>query len=144
MKTIFLATFILLGSTARAFAGQAGDSTREHFAAIGDGNMTRVMAPYGASPQLNWVGGLFDGLHSGTGDIADTWGKFCDVHGPMQVVVSEFDESSNTSGATVVAKVTFTGKSSVTVRYVAHFRSGKLVSEIWQVGAGLAKNNAAG
>lgn len=134
MKPIFtIACALLLATAGTAQAGPASDAAQAHFAAIASGGISDVMRDYDDDARLNWVGGLYDGTHSGTAEIQSTWQKFKDVHGDMRVTLGQLEESANAKGATVIANVLFAGKTSVKVRYVLTYRGGKLVSETWQI-----------
>jgi hypothetical protein len=138
MKKLTLAATLAIASTGSAFASPETDAARAHFSAVGSGDTAAVMGAYGASAQLNWVGGPLDGVYLGADAIRATWEKFGKAVGPARVTVLGLEESANPKGATIVAKVQFDGKAQVKVRYVLTYRDGKLVNETWQVDPKLA------
>ncbi len=117
-------------------AGPADDA-RDHFAAIGAGNVDAIMSQYAADATLQWVGGPLNGVYVGSDKIKEVWGKFA-KNGPFEVSASKIEESANDKGATVTANVEFKGKAIIKVRYVLVYREGRLVNEIWQIDPKLA------
>ena len=127
-----LAFALSLAGTASALAGPATDLATQHIDAIAAVDGAKITAPYDAASTLHWVGGPLNGTYSGAA-IAETWGKFGKVTGPLKTTVTDMRESANPAGATVTANVVFTGKSDIKVRYTMLFQAGKLVDEIWQI-----------
>jgi hypothetical protein len=123
---------LFLVSAGAAYAGPAADNANEHFKAIAAGDVDAVMAKYGASPVLQWVGGPLDGAYAGDA-IKDVWTKFTKAQGKLELKVSDVVEHSNPKGTTVTANVQFTGKAPIKVYYVLVYRDGKLVNETWQI-----------
>lgn len=131
---------LLLASTlafAMAFANGAlaspSDDARQHFQAIGAGDVASLMRGYAEGARLNWVGGPLDGTYTGAASIQGVWEKFAKAAGKSKVDVDELEESANPKGATVTAKVRLDGNQKIKVRYVLTYREGKLVDETWQI-----------
>ncbi len=135
-------TLVLLSLSGAAFAGPAADNANQHFKAIAAGDVDGVMRAYGNDAQLQWVGGPLDGVYRGDAKIKETWAKFSQAQGKLQLAVSKLEESANPKGATVTANVEFTGKAPIKVRYVLTYRDNKLVSEVWQIDPNLAASPA--
>jgi hypothetical protein len=122
----------LAGATGGAFAGPSDDA-RAHFRAIASGDVQTVMAAYGDSTHLEWIGGPLDGAYTTQDAIRRVWTRFSDAQGPLTLGVDRLEESANPKGATVSANVLFEGKAAIKVRYVLTIRNGKVVAETWQV-----------
>lgn len=122
---------LLLASSTLTFAGPTDDA-QAHFKAIGAGEVDKIMAAYGDSATLQWVGGPLNGTYSGADKIKEVWGKFT-KNAPLEVVTSKVEEGVNPAGSTVTANVVFKGKAEIKVRYVLVYREGKVVNEIWQI-----------
>ena len=114
------------------------DDANAHFQAVAGGNVEQAMAGYAGDAVFQWVGGPLDGAYHGSESIRSVWAKFAKANAPLTVKVDQLAESANPKGATVTANVTFTGKSTIKVRYVLTYRDGKLVNEIWQIDPNLA------
>jgi ketosteroid isomerase-like protein len=139
MKTPTLATAaLLLSLSTAAFAGPAGDDARAHFAAIGAGDVAKLMQGYADNAQFDWVGGPLDGHYNGAQDIRALWEKFAKAQGPLKVTVDKLEEAGNPKGSTVTANVLFEGKQPIKVRYVLLYRGDKIVGETWQIAPALA------
>jgi hypothetical protein len=139
MKTrLFAAAAAALSLTCvSAFAGPKDDATA-HFQAIAAGHVDQIVAGYASGAVFQWVGGPLDGAYQGNDAIHGVWAKFAKANAPLTVKVEQLAESANPAGATVTANVTFSGKSTIKVRYVLTYRGGKLVNEIWQIDPKLA------
>lgn len=120
-----------------ALAGPKDDANA-HFQAIAAGKVDQVMAGYAGDAVFQWVGGPLDGAYRGNESIHGVWAKFAKANAPLAVKIEQLAESANPKGATVTANVTFTGKSTIKVRYVLTYRDGKLVNEVWQIDPNLA------
>ena len=129
-----IATLTLASS---AFAAPADDA-RNHFQAIGSGDVAAVMHGYADQAQFNWVGGPLDGTYSTQEAIRGVWTKFTQSQGALKVSVGQLEESANPKGSTISANVQFEGKAPIKVRYVLTYRDGKIVSETWQIDPKLA------
>jgi ketosteroid isomerase-like protein len=140
MKTLPFAavTALVLSLSPAAFAGQAADDARAHFAAIGAGDVDKVMSAYTEQATFDWVGGPLDGRYSGAKDIRALWEKFAKAQGALKVTVDKLEEAANLKGSTVTANVLFEGKQPIKVRYVLVYRGDKIVSETWQIAPALA------
>lgn len=138
MRRFSLLVICVVASVGDAFAGPASDTAVAHFNAIAAGDVPAIMSDYSDSAQLNWVGGPLDGTYAGGGAIRPTWEKFVKAAGPLKLTIGKIEESANPKGATVVANAQFEGKAQIRVRYVLTYRSGKLVSETWQIDPNLA------
>jgi SnoaL-like domain len=129
--SLCLAAAALAVSTA-TFADAAADA-QNHFQAIAAGYIDDVMAAYSGDARFEWVSGPLNGNYVGAKSIHQVWTKFAKVNGPLEVKVTNLEESANPAGATVTANVEFKGKKPIKVRYVLLYRSGKLIDEIWQI-----------
>ncbi|GAB2861690.1 hypothetical protein GCM10027277_33010 [Pseudoduganella ginsengisoli] len=136
MKKLSFAA-LLLSLSAAAFAGPADDA-RAHFAAIGAGDVDKVMGAYAEQASFDWIGGPLDGRYSGAKDIRALWEKFAKAQGTLKVSVDKVEEAANPKGSTVTANVLFEGKQPIKVRYVLVYRDGKIVGETWQIAPALA------
>lgn len=134
---LFAAVAALSLICAPALAGPKDDANA-HFQAIAAGNVEQVMAGYAGDAVFQWVGGPLDGAYRGSESIHGVWAKFAKANAPLTVKIDQLAESANPKGATVTANVTFTGKSTIKVRYVLTYRDGKLVNEVWQIDPNLA------
>lgn len=137
MKTSILfstiLTTLLLGASSASFASDATDSAKNHFQAIGAGDVGIVMRGYGDNSQLTWVGGPLDGSYSGSEKIRTVWEKLAKAQGALKASVDKLEESANPKGSTITANVQFEGKQTIKVRYVLTYRDNKLVNEVWQI-----------
>lgn len=140
MKRSLLAIALASISAGNAFAAQPAEDARQHFKAIGTGDLTQLMRTYANNARLSWIGGPLDGTYNGVDSIGAVWEQFTKAQGPLQVRVDKLDESANPKGATVTANVQFDGKQAIKVRYVLTYRDGKLVSETWQIDPKLTVN----
>lgn len=131
ISILFFALTALVSGT--SFADEVSDNARQHFQAIGVGDLSAVMQEYGANPQLTWIGGPLDGSYSGAASISAVWTKLNKAQGPLKVSIDKLEESANPKGATVTADVRFEGKDMIKVRYVLTYRDAKLVNETWQI-----------
>lgn len=132
-----LAGVLFFSVSVNAFAASTDDA-QNHFKAIAAGHVDQIMRGYADNAHFEWIGGPLNGAYVGTEKIMDVWTKFTKVNAPLEVSVSKVEESSNPAGETVTANVEFKGKSTIKVRYVLTYRSGKLVNEIWQIDPKLA------
>jgi SnoaL-like domain len=130
---------LFLSVSLGAFATST-DEARNHFKAIASGQVDEIMQGYADNAQFEWVGGPLNGTYTGTGKIREVWTKFTKANAPLEVSVSEVQQSANPAGETVTANVEFKGKSTIKVRYVLTYRGGKLVNEIWQIDPKLSGN----
>lgn len=137
MNRIHLAACALAMLSGAAIAGPADDA-RQHFEAIGAGNVDQLANAYTADSRLYWIGGPLDGVYAGADSIGDVWQKFSKAQGPLKVTVDKLEEAANPKGATVTANVMFEGKQPIKVRYVLTYREGKLLAETWQIAPALA------
>ena len=137
MNRIQLAACALVMLSGTAHAGPADDA-RQHFEAIGAGNIDQLASAYTADSRLYWIGGPLDGVYTGADGIGAVWQKFSKAQGPLKVTVDKLEEAGNPKGATVTANVMFEGKQPIKVRYVLTYREGKLVAETWQIAPDLA------
>lgn len=115
-----------------AFADAAADA-QHHFESIAAGYVDDVMAAYAGNARFEWVGGPLNGSYVGTKPIREVWTKFTQANGPLEIKVTNLQESANPAGATVTANVEFKGKHPIKVRYVLLYRGGKLIDEVWQI-----------
>jgi ketosteroid isomerase-like protein len=124
---------ILAAPVARA--ASPAEEARQHFQAIGAGDVGALSRGYADDAQLTWVGGPLDGRYVGPDAIRSVWEKFSKAQGTLEVAVDKLEESMNPKGATVTANVQFTGKapSAIKVRYVLTYREGRIVAETWQI-----------
>lgn len=137
-KSLILSTSVAtLLMASSAFAAPADDA-RNHFQAIGAGDVAAVMRGYADQAQFNWIGGPLDGTYSTQEAIRGVWSKFMQSQGALKVSVSQLEESANPKGSTISANVQFEGKTPIKVRYVLTYRDGKIVSETWQIDPKLA------
>ena len=137
-KSLILSTSVAtLLMASSAFAAPADDA-RNHFQAIGVGDVAAVMRGYADQAQFNWIGGPLDGTYSTQEAIRGVWSKFMQSQGALKVSVSQLEESANPKGSTISANVQFEGKTPIKVRYVLTYRDGKIVSETWQIDPKLA------
>lgn len=138
MRTLplYLAT-VALAFSAAGFAAPADDAQR-HFQAIASGKVDDIMASYSDKASFEWVGGPLNGTYAGKDQIRGVWTKFAKANAPLEVKVAKLEESANPDGATVTANVEFKGKNTIKVRYVLHYRNGKLTNEVWQIDPKLA------
>jgi hypothetical protein len=133
----FAAAAVLSLICVPALAGPKDDAN-DHFQAIAAGNVDKVMSGYAGDAVFLWIGGPLDGTYHGNESIHGVWAKFTKANAPLNVKVDQLAESANPKGTTVTANVTFTGKSTIKVRYVLTYRDGKLVNEVWQIDPNLA------
>lgn len=129
--SLYFATAAFALSTA-GFAAPADDAQR-HFQAIAAGKVDDIMAAYSEKANFEWVGGPLNGTYAGKDAIRGVWTKFAKANAPLDVKVAKLEQSANPAGATVTANVEFKGKNTIKVRYVLHYRDGKLTNEVWQI-----------
>ncbi|RQR52021.1 nuclear transport factor 2 family protein [Burkholderia sp. Bp9126] len=139
MKKFVLAATLVMAMTS-VHAGSSSVEAKQHFDAIGKGDISVLMRDYADFAQFNWVGGPLDGTYKGREAIRGVWEKFTRAQGPMKVSVSGLEEVANPKGASVTANVIFVGKQPIHVRYVLTYRNDKIASETWQIDAGSAAN----
>lgn len=132
MKKLFLPFTLAALVSYSAHADTLNDAQR-HFDAVASGQLEPIMQDYAEQATLNWVGGPLDGTYHGMAAIQSVWAKFTQAQGPLNVSVSNLEESGNPQGSTVSADVRYSGKQAITVRYVLTYRDNQIVSETWQV-----------
>lgn len=111
----------------------ASDDAQSHFEAIAQGDVPAIMSGYAQDARFEWVGGPLDGSYVGADRIREVWTKFAKGNAPLTASVSKLEESGNPAGSTVTANVEFKGKNTIKVRHALTYRSGKIVSEVWQI-----------
>ena len=110
------------------------EGVRQHFQAIGSGDVAAISQAYGEHAQLSWIGGPHDGTYRGADQIKGMWEKFTSAHGKLQVAVARIEESTNASGSTVTANVQLRGRQRrFKLRCVLTYRDGRIMAESWQV-----------
>ncbi len=129
-KHLAAAAAVLLASAASA---APADDARQHFQAIGKGDVAAIAGAYAPKAQLEWVGGPLDGTYRGAKAIEGVWQKFTKAQGPLEVTAETVEEAANPKGATVTANVVYKGKQPLKVRQVVTYRDGHIVAETWQV-----------
>lgn len=135
-KHILAASALLTLST--AVLASPTDDANAHFKAIAAGNVDQIMQGYADNSVFQWVGGPLNGTYTSNDKIKEIWSKFAKVNAPLELAVSNVEESTNTSGSTVTASLELKGKATIKVRYVLVYRDGKLVNEVWQIDPKLA------
>jgi len=133
IRTLATAALAVSLGTGAALAGPAGDMARDHFDAIGAGDVYTLSGSYAPDAVFQWIGGPLDGVYTDTESISTVWTKFTNAQGPLEAEVASLRESANPKGTTVTADVVFKGKNTIPVRYVLVYRDAKLVSEVWQI-----------
>jgi len=136
MNKIYFAACVLALLSGAAKAAPLDDA-RQHFAAIGEGQLAQLAESYTSDSRLYWIGGPLDGVYTGADEIAAVWQKFTQSQGALKVAVDRLEEAGNPMGSTVTADVQFEGKQKIKVRYVLTYRAGKLLAETWQIAPGL-------
>ncbi|MEW6765038.1 MAG: nuclear transport factor 2 family protein [Pseudomonadota bacterium] len=137
MNKVPFVVYVLAMWSGAAWAGPSDDA-RQHFEAIGAGNVEQLAAAYAEDARLYWIGGPLDGIYAGREAIGTVWKKFTESQGVLKVTMDELEEAANPKGATVTANVLFEGKQKIKVRYVLIYREGRLVAETWQIAPDLA------
>ena len=128
-----LCLFFLVFSSA-ALAGPVDEEmARERIQAIAAGNNDALMRDYDKAAVMQWVGGKFDGLYRGAGELHKLWNDFRDFQGPIKLTIGEVESHGNANGVTVLAKARYLGKLDVRVQHVFVLREGKVVMEVWQI-----------
>jgi ketosteroid isomerase-like protein len=128
-----LGLFLLLFSAA-ALGGPLDEAKiRDRLEAIAAGNTDALMSDYDQSAVMQWVGGKFDGVYRGAGELRKVWNDFYAFQGPMKLTVGEVVSHTNPNGVTVLAKARYLGKLDVRVQHVFVLRDGKVVMEDWQI-----------
>jgi hypothetical protein len=130
---------IVVSISPAALAGPAGDAVTQRISIIAQGDIDALTAEYAPAARLHWVGGPLNGVYEGIA-LAEPWRRFFAAMGALQASIGPITESANPDGATVIAPIVFTGVRDVKVRYVAVYRNGQLVDEIWQVDPQLVRS----
>lgn len=129
-----LALAACLSLVAPAALAAPADDARAHFAAIADGDLARLQGSYADGARLEWVGGPLNGSYATPEAIADLWRRFTTAQGKLKVQVDDLVQAANPAGATVAARVQFSGSKPLPpLRYVLTWRGDKIVAEVWQI-----------
>lgn len=134
MKPTRALGLVLLLFSAAALAGPLDEAKiRERIEAISAGKTDALMRDYDGAAVMQWVGGKFDGVYRGTGELRKLWDDFRAFQGPMKLTVGEVVSHGNPNGVTVLAKARYLGKLDVRVQHAFVLRDGKVVLEVWQI-----------
>lgn len=111
----------------------ATNDAESHFRAIARSDVDGIMSANAEGARFEWVGGPLDGSNIGAHQIRQVWLKFANANAPLAASVAKIEQSDNPAGSTVTDDVEFKGQNTIKVRYVLAYRSGKIVSEVWQI-----------
>jgi hypothetical protein len=108
---------------------------QNHWSAIAQGDLTKVMSQYSESPTLQWVGGPLAGKYQGKDKIQAVWQKFIKAQAPMETAITNV---KSTTPETVKALITFSNaKAKIPVDYTLVYKSVsgsyQITEETWKI-----------
>lgn len=112
---------------------------QNHWAAIAQGALTKVMSQYADSSTLQWVGGPLAGEYQGKEKIQTVWQKFIKTQAPLETAITNVKSTKGEQGAeTVKALITFSNaKTKIPVDYTLVYQSVsgnyQITQEVWKI-----------
>lgn len=112
---------------------------QNHWSAIAQGNLTKVMSQYADSPSLQWVGGPLAGEYQGKEKIQAVWQKFIKTQAPLETAITNVKSTTKEQGTeTVNALITFSNaKTKIPVDYTLVYQSVSgnyhITQEVWKI-----------
>jgi ketosteroid isomerase-like protein len=112
---------------------------QNHWSAIAQGDLKKVMSQYADSPTLQWVGGPLAGEYQGKEKIQTVWQKFIKTQAPLETAITNVKSTTGEQGTeTVKALITFSNaKTKIPVDYTLVYQSVsgnyQITEETWKI-----------